>query len=355
MTLIDAHPPARVRRFATIPDIVAAAREDLEPHIWDFVSGGAETEHTLRANREVLDRLEFRPRVLVDVRSPTTSTRLFGRELRIPAFLAPMGSIARCHPDGGLAAARVAARMGTISFLSANAVPDLGAIAAAVPDAPLVFQIYGYDNHEVLLALLRRAEACGCIAVCITADSVTYGRRERDLRNGFRALEKSERPNLDVIPGAMDRDSRAAFTWRDLAWVREQTKLPLILKGVLSAEDAALAVDAGVDVVYVSNHGGRQLDFAPATTAVLPEVVAAVAGRAAVLVDSGYQRGTDIVKALALGATAVGLGKLQGWALAADGEAGLARALELLQEEMATAMALVGVTSVDQIGPAHVR
>jgi glycolate oxidase len=270
-------------------------------------------------------------------------------------FLAPVGSIGRYHPEGALVAARVAARRGSLCFVSANASPGLDSIAAGAPNARLVFQMYGYDQREVMLGLLRQAQQCPLVAICLTVDGPVYGRRERDLRNGFRALDKPSRPNLDVVAGALDRQSRAGFTWEDLKWFRDQTKLPLILKGVLDAEDAALAVEAGVDVVYVSNHGGRQLDFSAATVEVLPEIVEAVSGRAQVLVDSGFQRGTDVLKALALGATAVGIGKLQGWALAADGEDGLDRAMELLEVEVRTSMALIGASRVPEIGRHNLR
>ncbi len=340
------------RVFATIPDLVDAAEATLEPEMWDFLSGGAETEWTLRRNRAALDEIAFRPRVLRDVRTRTTSASILGCTLQMPVFLAPLGSIARFHPDGALAAARVAARTGSLCFVSANATPELRVVASKA-DAPLVFQVYGYDDPELTTTLIRTAEATGCVAVCITADSAVYGRRERDLRNGFRPTDKPARPNVDAVLGP--QNSRAGFTWRDLERIRAGTRLPIILKGVLSPEDAAQAVRVGVDVVYVSNHGGRQLDFAPATIDVLPDIAAAVDGRVPLLVDSGYRRGTDVLKARALGATAVGLGKLQGWALAADGEAGLERTFELLQHEMQTAMALLGVSDVRELTPDHLR
>jgi len=347
--------PAAARRFATIPCIIDAAREALDTPLWDFLSGGAETEQTLRANRAALDAVELRPRVMVDVRAVDLTTRFLGRDLRLPVVIAPIGSIARFHPDGALATARVAAKRGSICFVSANAMPELGDIASAAPDAALVFQAYGYEDRDVLLALARRAEETGCLALCLTVDSAVYGRRERDLRGGFRPLDKPGRPSLDRIVGAESRESRAGFTWEHLAWLREQTRLPLMLKGVLDDRDAARAVDEGIDALYISNHGGRQLDHAPATTAVLPEIAAAVGGRVPILVDSGYQRGTDIIKGCALGATAVGLGKLQGWALAAGGDTALERVFALLEKELTTSLALLGVPAVRDLCADHVR
>jgi isopentenyl diphosphate isomerase/L-lactate dehydrogenase-like FMN-dependent dehydrogenase len=323
--------------------------------LWDFLSGGAESEATLRENRAAIERLRFRQRVCVNVRNVETKTQLFGCELRQPVFLAPLGSISRYHPDGALVAARVAACRGSLCFVSANAWPGLSAVAASVPEAPLIFQMYGYDQREVMAGLVRQAEQSPIVALCLTVDGAVYGRRERDLRNGFRPLDKPSRPDLDAVSGAMDRASRSGFDWDDLKWFRDQTKLPLILKGVLDAEDAALAVEAGVDVLYISNHGGRQLDFSAGTIELLPEIVTAVGGRAQILIDSGFQRGTDVLKALALGASAVGIGKLQGWALAADGEAGLDRALELLEVEIRTSMALIGATRIADLGPHNLR
>jgi isopentenyl diphosphate isomerase/L-lactate dehydrogenase-like FMN-dependent dehydrogenase len=328
--------------FATLADVADAARAALDPPIWDFLQGGADTEHTLRDNRAALDAIRFQPRVLVDVRQRSTTTPLFGRALRLPVVLAPIGSLGRFLPDGPAALALVAARMGTLACLSVNASQDPAEVTARVPDAPLVFQIYGYDDRDLLARLVARAEAAGCVAVCLTADSAVAGRRDRDLRTGVQRAGHAG-------------DERAGFTWTDLARLRERTRLPLIVKGILSAADAARAVEAGVDCVYVSNHGGRQLDYAPATTEVLPEVVAAVAGRVPVLVDGGYQRGTDVLKGLALGATAVGIGRLQGWALAAAGEAGLEQALHLLQAEVSTGLALLGLTAPGQLTPACLR
>lgn len=343
--------PPSAPALVTIPSIIEAAEQTLDPYLWDFLSGGTETEHTLRANREALDALHFCPRVLVNVQQVDPSVTLLGYRMRTPVFLAPMGSITRFHPEGALAVARVAARTGSVCFVSANVAQSLAEIKAEVPDVALVFQAYGYDDREILAALARRAEETGCLALCLTVDGPVESRRERDLRHGFRHREKPGRPNIDDIPGSRSQESRAGFTWAELAWLRERTRLPLILKGVQHPADAKLAVEHGIDAVYVSNHGGRQLDYVPGAVALLPRIVEAVAGRAEILVDGGFQRGTDVLKGLALGATAVGIGKLQGWALAAAGEPGLDRLMALLEEEIRCSMGLLGVPTVGDLTP----
>jgi isopentenyl diphosphate isomerase/L-lactate dehydrogenase-like FMN-dependent dehydrogenase len=223
---------------------------------------------------------------------------------------------------------------------------------------PLVFQIYIRGDREWLGRLIRRVESAGYSALCLTVDSAAYGRRERDIQKRFFRGEGGGQPNLmgpSEPTASPSRDHQAGLSWEDVDWIRQTSSLPLILKGILSPEDAELAVEHGVSVVYVSNHGGRQLDHAPATLDVLPEVVDAVKGRAEVLVDSGFMRGTDVVKALAMGARAVLIGKLMAWGLGAGGQAGVARALEILRTEMRGAMANIGVHSVEEIGPQCIR
>ncbi|MBI4321055.1 MAG: alpha-hydroxy-acid oxidizing protein [Chloroflexi bacterium] len=343
--------------FLTIPEIIRAAEEKLPRHLWDFASGGADTETTLRRNRVALERLALCQRVLVDVRERDTSTTFLGKRLSTPVMLAPVGSLGNFHPDASLAVARVAERAGTVAFISTVSPPSLEEVAAGV-SSPLVFQLYNYGDRDWVKRIVRRVEAAGYFALCITADVAMYGRRDRDLENRYFPRQAMEtRPNLvDVVGGlpAVQRN-QAGLSWDYLAWLRDITRLPLILKGVMMADDAARAVEHGVDCVYVSNHGGRQLDHAPATIEVLPEIVQAIAGHAEVLVDSGFVRGTDVVKGLAIGATAVLIGKLLMWGLGADGEEGLARALELLTTEIDVAMALIGARSLSEIGPHVLR
>jgi glycolate oxidase len=341
--------------WATIPEIVRAARTKLPTNLWDYTCGGAESETTLRRNRSAFDSLAFRPRVLRGVAHRDTSTTFLGHNLSMPVLFAPVGGVGHFHPDGALAVARVSERVGTMSFVSTMSTPALEEVRSGA-DAPAAFQVYVRGDRSWVERLVRRAESAGFDAICLTVDSAAYGRRERDLENRYAPHDSHGRPNLEGPSSESDReDWQAAFTWDDLAWLRDTTKLPLVLKGVLSGEDAALAVEHGVNVIHVSNHGGRQLDHAPATIEVLPEIVAAVGGRADVIVDSGFMRGSDVLKALALGAKAVLIGKLMAWSLAAGGEAGLERTMDLLRTEMLNIMANIGARSVSDVGPSSVR
>jgi glycolate oxidase len=343
---------AAISDWLTIPEIVRSAHARLSTEIWDYSCGGAESETTLRRNRSAFDSLAFRTRILRGMARPDTSTTFLGFRLSLPVMLAPVGSIIHFDADGALAAARAAERAGTGTFVGTLSSPSMEDVRSGA-QGPLFFQLYVRGGRDWIEAMVRRAERAGYSAICLTADSGAYGRRERDLHNRFFPRERGGRPNLEGLPGSTDgrarEDTQAALTWEDLAWLRSATRLPLVLKGVTTAEDAEIAVDHGVDVIYVSNHGGRQLDHGPSTIELLPEVVKAVNGRADVIVDSGFMRGTDVVKAIALGAKAVLIGKLQTWGLAAGGDAGLQRALELLKTEMTIVMTNVGVGTIADI------
>jgi len=273
----------------------------------------------------------------------------------MPVMLAPVGSIQIFHRDGAKGPARVAERAGTMCYTATNSEPSLEEVRAAAK-GPMVFQLYVYGDRQWTLRLLRRVEKAGYDALCLTVDSADAGRRDRYLADRFQWSDRGlgSRPNVEEeVPGdKKDRDRYpAGFTWDDLSWVREQTRLPLILKGVLSYQDAELAVERGVDAIHVSNHGGRRQDQLPATMEVLPGIVKTVGGRAEVVVDSGFMRGTDVVKALALGARAVFIGKLMIWALAAGGEAGLERTLDILRREIEASMANTGARTVADLTP----
>ena len=339
--------------FQTIPEIIRAAKALLAPSLWDLASGGAESETTLRRNRLAMETYAFRPRLLRGVETPSLRTTFLGHSIDSPVILAPIGSIASFHPDGALAPARVAARRHTISCIGTLAWPSLTEVAAQVP-GPHIFQLYVRGDRDWLRALVGRAEDAGYVALCFTADSPGGARRERDLHNRHRLRDDAARPNLPE-GGGLGVQFQVRFNWDDFDWLRSLTRLPIILKGVLTAEDALLAVEHGADAIYVSNHGGRELDHLPAAMEVLAEIVEAVRGRAEVVVDSGFLRGTDVVKALALGARAVGIGKLQVWGLAAQGERGLEQALEILDEEMRHALRLIGVGTLDELTPSYVR
>ncbi|MBA3523528.1 MAG: alpha-hydroxy-acid oxidizing protein, partial [Geodermatophilaceae bacterium] len=324
----------------------------------DYSCGGAESETTLRRNRTAFAEIGFRPRVLRGVGTPDTSTSVLGQALAMPVLLAPVGSIATFHPDGALACARVATAAGTGTFVGTLSHPAVEEVRAG-STAPLFFQLYVYGDRSWLAALVARVERAGYAAICVTADVAAYGRRERDLHNRYFPRQSAERPNLGDgvhVPDTVNRDDyNAALTWEDVAWLRSVTRLPIMIKGIMTGEDATLAVQAGADLVYVSNHGGRQLDHLPSTVEILPEVCGAVGDRAQIVLDGGIMRGTDVVKCLALGATAVSIGKLMTWGLAAGGEDGLRRTLELLHTEIRTTMANLGAATVADLHPGMLR
>jgi glycolate oxidase len=330
--------------FVSLQEVVHAARRNLPQALWDHLSGGADSETTLCRNRQALDSLALRQRVLVDVREIDITTTLLGKKLASPVFLAPVGGfVGFAHPEGARNVARAAVAHGTTAFISTAAKPGLEAAAEAVRE-PLIFQLYVRADRKWVEDILDRAKAAGYRALCVCVDRNYYGRRERDIIS-----------RANVREGFGDPKYQMGLKWDDMIWMKQRMGAPLILKGIATAEDARLAVEHGADVVYVSNHGGRQLDHAQGTIEVLPEVVDAVGGRAEILFDGGILRGTDVVKALALGARAVGVGKLLGWALGAAGEAGVKRMLELMDVEIRTALGLMGVTSLAQLNPSWVR
>jgi glycolate oxidase len=328
--------------FVSNQEIIVAARRNLTQNVWDYLTGGAESETTMRRNRYGLDGLAFRPRILVDVSHVDASTAFLGQKLRIPVMLAPIGSLQSITPAGGVAVAKAAEEFGTLNFVSSVTQPSLEEIAAAGPN-PKIFQLYVQGDLKWVQDVLTRVKKAGYIALCLTVDTAHYGHRERQMMD--RWLPPSRR--------GVGYEHRAGLTWNTVDAIKEMAGLPFILKGVATAEDAAIAVDHGVETIYVSNHGGRQLDHGRATIDMLPEIVEAVRGKAQVVLDGGILRGSDVLKAIALGASAVCIGKLQGWGLAAAGEAGLVRVLELLEDEITTAMALLGVTQLAQLSPAY--
>ncbi len=330
--------------FVTNQEIIMAARRNLTQNVWDYLTGGAESETTMRRNRLGLDSLAFRPRVLVNVSKVDTSTTFLGHKLRMPVMMAPIGSLQSLTPEGGVAVSKATAEFGTMNFISSVTQPSLEETAAST-QSPKVFQLYVRGDLKWVEDILGRVKKAGYSALCLTVDTAYYGNREKQMMN--RWLPPSRR-------AASNRHFQAALTWEIMDAIKEIGGLPFILKGVATAEDAAIAVEHGVDVVYISNHGGRQLDHGQGTIDTLPEIVQAVGGKAEILIDGGFLRGSDVVKAISLGARAVNIGKLQGWALAAAGQEGLVRALELLEAEMKITMGLLGVRGVDQIRPTHV-
>jgi glycolate oxidase len=321
-------------RFQTLHEIVRAARANLAPGPWDYLAGGTETETTLRRNRQALDSIAFRPRVLRDVSKIDCTTTFLGRPLRMPVMLAPVGSVETFSPGGGATAGKAAAEFGVAQMLSSVCNPGLEATAAAAPHGFRIFQLYVRGDDAWVDDWVKRARDHGYVAFCLTVDTAVYSRRERDLARRFIKPWRQR---------ATGREFQAALSWDQVKRFKDLHDIPLVLKGIATAEDAALAVEHGVEVVYVSNHGGRQLDHGRGTMDVLPEVLEAVGGRASVMVDGSFVRGTDIVKAIAMGAQCVGIGRLACCGLAAADGAGLLRVLELLEEEIHLAMGLLGV------------
>jgi len=333
--------------FVTLPEIRQAARRRLPREVYNFGAGGAETETTLRRNRRALSRLAIRQHILVDVREIDLETTLLGVPLSWPVAVAPMGGLVMFHPDGDVEMARGASQADTLLFLSGATGWPVEDVAAA-STAPRMFQLYHHGDRAWVADLLARVEGSGYLAVCLTVDVQVYGRRERDIlaRWDPRAA-MSKAPN----PRGPDSEYQARLTWDDVAWLKKTTRLPIGLKGIMTAGDARRAVEAGVGLVWVSNHGGRQLDQTQATIDALPAVVEAVAGRASIVVDGGFSRGTDVIKALARGADVVAIGRTVLWGLGADGAGGVACALDILRTELRTSLALCGQTTVKDLSP----
>lgn len=355
--------------YLNLHDLEPLAQEKLPAPIFDFIAGGAEDEVTLRANRAAFEAITFRPRVLVDVSKIDTSTTVLGQALPFPVMLAPVAMHKLVHPHGEEATARAANSAGTVMILSTMSSVSIEDVAAAA-DGPKWFQLYCYSEKGVTERLVKRAEAAGFRALCLTVDVPRLGRRERDLRHVLEfppdVIPQNFVQEIDMssIPLKSQGSAISAYaaslmdqtlTWDTIAWLKSITSMPVIVKGILTPEDAVLAADHGAAAIVVSNHGGRQLDSSPASIAVLPEIVDAVGSRVDVVMDGGVRRGTDVLKALALGAKAVLIGRPYIWGLAASGESGVSQVLSLLRIELEWAMALCGVTSVDQVTRRLVR
>jgi 4-hydroxymandelate oxidase len=346
-------------------DFEAVARERLSPEAYDYYAGGAHDEVTLRENRAAYDRLSLAYRVLVDVSRCDLATAVLGQPLAMPVLVAPTAFHRLADPLGEVATARAAGAAGTAMILSTLSTSTIESVVEAAA-GPIWFQLYVYKDRRATEGLVRRAEAAGCKALVLTVDAPVLGRRERDVRNRFRLPPGLAVANLlpegygDIPPAAADSGLAAyvaalldpSLSWRDVAWLRSLTDLPVLVKGIVRADDALRAAEAGAAGIVVSNHGGRQLDTSPATIDVLPEVVDALAARGhaiEVLVDGGVRRGTDVLKALALGAKAVLLGRPILWGLAAYGEAGVASVLRMFRDELDLAMSLAGAPAVAAI------
>ena len=329
-------------------DYERIAEERLDPNAFAYFVGGAGDEVTLRDNLAAFERRKLRPRVLVDVSTITTTTTVLGIDVALPVLVAPVALQRMAHPDGELATARAAAAAGTIMCLSSAATSSPAEVAAAAPDGARWFQVYVWTPRTLTEAAIDEAVAHGYSALLLTVDVPHIGRRERDIRIDFKIPEHLTVQG-DLFGGGFD----ATLGWRDLEWLAGYG-LPVVVKGLLTAEDARLACEHGAAAVVVSNHGGRQLDGVSASLDALEEVVAAVDGRAEVLLDGGVRRGADVLKALALGARSVLIGRAMVWGLAAAGEDGVADVLRLLRDEIELGLGLLGCTSPDEVTRAHV-
>ncbi|KAE8810096.1 peroxisomal (S)-2-hydroxy-acid oxidase GLO4 [Hordeum vulgare] len=345
--------PVNVREYQEL------AKKALPKMHYDYINGGAEDEHTLRDNMAAYGRILLRPRVLVDVSNIDMSTNLLGYDLPSPIIVAPTGSHKLANPEGEVATARAAASCNTLMVLSFSSSCKIEEVASSC-NAIRFYQLYVFKNRDVSATLVRRAESHGFKAIVLTVDTPMLGRREADIRNKMVAPANANLEglmpidDLDTTDGSkLEKYARdtldPSLSWKDVEWLKSITGLPILLKGIVTAEDARKAVEAGAAGIIVSNHGARQLDYAPATISALEEVVKAVGGAVPVLVDGGVRRGTDVLKALALGARAVMVGRPVLYGLAARGEAGAKHVIEMLNRELELAMALCGCRSVAEI------
>jgi isopentenyl diphosphate isomerase/L-lactate dehydrogenase-like FMN-dependent dehydrogenase len=380
----------RLSRAVNIDDLRELARRRVPRIVFNYIDGGAEDEWTLRENRRAFDRITFRPSQAVAVPACDLRTRVLGMELSMPLLLAPVGYLRVMHPDGEIAAARATGKAGVgliLSTVSGHRLEDVRAASTG----QVWYQLYLTGGRAAAENALRRAMDVGYTVLVITIDSTVIGQRDRELRDGMEQLLRGGIwskipfvPQVFVRPGWLTRFlldgglpdmpnivspesgvlrvrdahtamKREAFSWDDMQWIRTLWKGPIVIKGVLSAEDAKQSLDNGAAAVVVSNHGGRQLDGVPASLEVLPEVVAAVNDQAEVLIDSGIRRGSDIVKAISLGARAVLCGRAYAYGLAAGGEAGVTRALDLLRSDLERCLKLLGCPSVSALNKSYVR
>jgi isopentenyl diphosphate isomerase/L-lactate dehydrogenase-like FMN-dependent dehydrogenase len=330
--------------FKTLQEIVLAAKRNLPPELWTHLTGGSDSETTIRRNRLAFEGLALRQRVLVNVNNIDTTTTFLGQTLAIPVFISPVGGYTGlAHPQGVVPVLRAAESVGTVAVVASNVRPGFEAAAKASQN-PFINQLYITSDRKWLTDRLDRVRKAGYRGLAVTVDRNFYARRERDLITGFERGGASDDPS-----------HQASLDWDLIDWIRDYSKLPIILKGIATAEDAELAVKHGAAVVWISNHGGRQLDQGEGTLDVLPEIAKAVRGRAEIVLDGGVLRGSDVVKAVCLGARAVGVGKLMGYALAAGGEAGVRCMLELMNAEIRSVMGLIGARSLKELTPSRVK
>ena len=332
--------------FQNLHELIVTARANLNQNSWDYIVGAAETETTMRRNRMALDEIAFRPRVLRNVAEVDASVEQFGRRMRLPVVIAPVGALELFEAGAAASVARAAGHFGAAHMLSSVSEPGLEKTAEAAPDALRMYQLYVRGGDAFVEDCVGRAVASGYSAFCLTVDTAHYSRRERDIAKRYVRASRVR---------ATGGDFQKGLEWRTVKLIKDKFRIPLVIKGIATAEDAQIALDHGVDWIYVSNHGGRQLDHGRGAMQVLPEIVDAVAGRAKIMVDGGFCRGSDIVKAIAMGADLVGIGRLQCFALAAKGEEGVRRMLELLEDEVIRCLGLLGVKNFGELDKAYLH
>ncbi|KAH0455955.1 hypothetical protein IEQ34_015987 [Dendrobium chrysotoxum] len=352
--------------ITNVSEYEAAAKEKLPKMVFDYYASGADDQWTLKENREAFSRILFRPRILVDVSRIDLTTTVLGHKISMPIMLAPSAMHKMAHPEGENATARAASAAGTIMTLSTLATSSFEEVSSTGPGIRF-FQLYVLKDRNVVAQLVRRAERANFKALVLTADTPILGHREADVKNRFVLppslilknfegldLGKMEKTNDSGIASYFANQIDRSLSWKDIKWLQTITSLPILVKGVLTQEDARLAIQNGVAGIIVSNHGARQLDYVPATITALEEVVKAVEGQVPVFLDSGIRRGTDVFKALALGASGVFVGRPVVFSLAVDGEAGVRKMLQMLRDEFELTMALSGCTSLMEITRSHV-
>ena len=341
----EQHAKQQEATFRSLTEMVQLAQKHLERGDWDYLVGAADTEASLRRNRAAVESWVFKPRILNDVSAVNIESQLLGSAMRIPVVLPPIGSVQAFEAGGGISVARAAKDYGILQILSSSCSPDYEAVAQGVP-GPRIYQLYLTGDQDWMDDHIRRAMDAGYTGFCLTADTQVYSRRERDVMKSYVPMS-----GRSASAANGDFSHQASMTWDTIAHIKDTHDIPLIVKGVMHEDDAARCVEAGVDVIYVSNHGGRQLDHAMACIDALPQVSQAVAGRVPVVVDGGFMRGADVVKGLCLGADFVGMGRFEGLAMAAGGYAGLMRGLKILEQEIRISMALLGAPDLVSLNP----
>lgn len=352
--------------ITNVSEYEAIAKQKLPKMVYDYYASGAEDEWTLKENREAFSRILFRPRVLIDVSNIDMTTTVLGFKISMPIMIAPTAMQKMAHPEGEYATARASSAAGTIMTLSSWATSSVEEVASTGPGIRF-FQLYVYKDRSVVAQLVRRAERAGFKAIVLTVDTPILGRREADIKNRFILPPYLTLKNFeDLDLGKMDKTSDSGLasyvasqvdrtlSWKDIKWLQTITTMPILVKGIITGEDATLAVQSGAAGIIVSNHGARQLDYVPATISALEEVVKAAQGRIPVFLDGGVRRGTDVFKAMALGASGIFIGRPVLFALAADGEAGVRKVLQMLRDEFELTMALSGCRSLKEITRNHI-